>query len=159
MKTGSCLWEEFSVRCGFESVLRSVGSLLGWAVSLLTPLSPRLLYLRMKAVRQCVSWEVRVWMRRCLTSWTCSFRHVQAPTPLGCVILSLSMDPEQGDTDNAYLMGLWRSPEKEMAAHSNIPPRGRNWQPTAVFWPGQRSLAGYSPWGGKELGTTDDRLT
>ena len=33
------------------------------------------------------------------------------------------------------------------------------WQPTPVFLPGeshgQRSLAGYSPWGHKELGTTE----
>ena len=37
-------------------------------------------------------------------------------------------------------------------------PWRRNWQPTAVFLPGefhgQRSLAGYSSWGGKELDTT-----
>ena len=36
------------------------------------------------------------------------------------------------------------------------------WLPTAVFWPGefhgQRSLAGYSPWGCKESDTTE-RLT
>ena len=36
-------------------------------------------------------------------------------------------------------------------------PWRRAWQPTAVFLPGeshgQRSLAGYSPWGGKESGT------
>ena len=36
---------------------------------------------------------------------------------------------------------------------------GRAWQPTAVFLPGephgQRSLAGYGPWGGKELDTTE----
>ena len=35
----------------------------------------------------------------------------------------------------------------------------RKWQPTAVFWPGeshgQRSLAGYSPWGHKESDTTE----
>ncbi|CAI9158409.1 unnamed protein product [Rangifer tarandus platyrhynchus] len=35
----------------------------------------------------------------------------------------------------------------------------RKWQPTLVFLPGefyeQRSLAGYSPWGGKELDTTE----
>ena len=34
-------------------------------------------------------------------------------------------------------------------------PWRREWQPTSVFWPGefhgQRSLAGYSPWGHKEL--------
>ena len=38
----------------------------------------------------------------------------------------------------------------------------RGWQPTPVFFPrefhGQRSLASYSPWGCKELDTTD-RLT
>ena len=38
----------------------------------------------------------------------------------------------------------------------------RKWQPTPVFLPGkshgQRSLAGYSPWGHKELDTTE-RLT
>ena len=40
----------------------------------------------------------------------------------------------------------------------NIPWR-RKWQPTPVFLPGksygQRSLAGYSPWGCKELDTTE----
>ena len=38
----------------------------------------------------------------------------------------------------------------------------RKWQPTPVFWPGkshgQRSLAGYSPLGRKELDTAE-RLT
>ena len=41
-------------------------------------------------------------------------------------------------------------------------PWRRKWQPTTVSLPGkshgQRSLVGYSPWGGKELGTTE-RLT
>ena len=35
----------------------------------------------------------------------------------------------------------------------------KEWLPTPVFWPGEfhgeRSLGGYSPWGGKELDTTD----
>ena len=35
----------------------------------------------------------------------------------------------------------------------------RKWQPTQVFLPGEsrgrRSLAGYSPWGRKELGMTE----
>ena len=35
----------------------------------------------------------------------------------------------------------------------------RKWQPAPVFLPvkshGQRSLAGYSPWGNKELDTTE----
>ena len=38
-------------------------------------------------------------------------------------------------------------------------PWRRIWLPTPVFWPGefhrQRSLAGYSPWGRKELDTTE----
>ena len=38
----------------------------------------------------------------------------------------------------------------------------RKWQPTPVFLPrefhGQRSLAGYSPWGCKELDTTDSHF-
>ena len=46
----------------------------------------------------------------------------------------------------------------------SIPGSGRSpwrraWQPTPVFLPeeshGQRSLAGYSPWGHKESGTTE----
>ena len=38
-------------------------------------------------------------------------------------------------------------------------PWRREWQPTPVFLPGefhgQRILVGYSPWGHKELGTTE----
>ena len=38
-------------------------------------------------------------------------------------------------------------------------PRRRKWQPTPVFLPGkfhgQRSLAGYRPWGHKQLDTTE----
>ena len=39
-------------------------------------------------------------------------------------------------------------------------PWRRAWLPIPVFWPGefhgQRSLAGYSPWGGRELDTLSD---
>ena len=42
---------------------------------------------------------------------------------------------------------------------SGRPPWRRKWQPTPVFLPaeshGQRSLAGYSPWGYTELDTTE----
>ena len=42
-------------------------------------------------------------------------------------------------------------------------PWRRAWQPTPVFLPGeshrQRSLAGYSPWGHKESGTTERSST
>ena len=38
-------------------------------------------------------------------------------------------------------------------------PRSRKWQPTPVFWlgkfQGQRSLAGYIPWGHKESDSTE----
>jgi len=34
-------------------------------------------------------------------------------------------------------------------------PWRRAWQPTPVFLPGQRRLAGYGPWGCKELVTTE----
>ena len=41
----------------------------------------------------------------------------------------------------------------------SIPGSGREWQPTPVFLPGkshgQRNLVGYSPWGHKESGMTD----
>ena len=44
-------------------------------------------------------------------------------------------------------------------ADSGLIPRGRKWQPTPVFLPGefhgQRSLGGYSPWGREELDTTE----
>ena len=42
-------------------------------------------------------------------------------------------------------------------------PWSRKWQPTSVFLPGkscgQRSLAGYSPWGRKELDITEHECT
>ena len=42
--------------------------------------------------------------------------------------------------------------------HGKVPWK-RKWQPTPVFLPGessgQRRLAGYSPWGHKELNTTE----
>ena len=42
-------------------------------------------------------------------------------------------------------------------------PSGKAWQPTPVFLPGkshrQRSLVGYSPWGRKELDTTEWAVT
>ena len=48
--------------------------------------------------------------------------------------------------DRSLISGLGRSPD-------------RKWQPVPVFLPGeshgQRSLAGYSPWGRKELDVTE----
>ena len=57
-------------------------------------------------------------------------------------------------------MPRWRIRQDLLTAPNirSIPWR-RKWQPTPVFWPGefhgQRSLAGYSPWGCKELDMTE----
>ena len=63
---------------------------------------------------------------------------------------------------------LLKFTKKEMATSThnyisegvlNSTEKGRAWQPTPVFLPGefhgQRSLVGYSPWGHKELNSTD----
>ena len=69
-------------------------------------------------------------------------------------------------------MNLWEASGKEAACqcrrckrHSFHPwvrkiPQSRKWQPTPVFLPGkpppgQRSLAGYSQWGHKQLNMTE----
>jgi len=53
------------------------------------------------------------------------------------------------------LSAMW---ETQFLSLEKIPWR-KEWQPTPVFLPGefhgQRSLAGYSPWGLKELDTTE----
>ena len=86
------------------------------------------------------------------------------------LILSNFLNPQwQRNTDLFELLGFprWLS-GKESACQwgrwgfspwiGKIPWRGK-WQPTPLFLPGkshgQRSLAGYSPWGGKELDTTE----
>ena len=55
-----------------------------------------------------------------------------------------------------------RSPALQADSLPAEPP-GKNWQPTPVFLPGeshgQRSLVGYSPWGHKELDTTEQAHT
>ena len=61
-----------------------------------------------------------------------------------------------GKESNCQCRSLWLNP------WGGNMPRRRKWQPTPVFLPekshGQRSLVGYSPWGRKELDTTE-RLT
>ena len=63
-----------------------------------------------------------------------------------------------------------QSLQKEMATHSNILAWKISWteepgglQPTPIFLPGrfhgQRSLAGYSPWGHKEADATEHTRT
>ena len=55
-------------------------------------------------------------------------------------------------------------PAMQVSPGSGRFPESRKWQPTPVFSPGefhgQKSLAGYSPWGGKELtGLASNTLT
>ena len=62
------------------------------------------------------------------------------------------------------MLKSWPAMQEACRTHSfhgwigKIPVR-RKWQATLIFLPGksqgQRSLAGYSPWGRKESGTTD----
>ena len=55
-------------------------------------------------------------------------------------------------------MGSWDEDQDAFGAFSQLQWR-RKWQPTPLFLPGeshgQRSLAGYSPWGHKEQDTTE----
>ena len=48
---------------------------------------------------------------------------------------------------------------KESVCDAGMTPWRRKWLPTPVFWPGefygQRNLVGYSPWGPKELDTSE----
>ena len=85
--------------------------------------------------------------------------HRMLKTPLfhcrGC-----RFDPWSGCPDGAVV----KNPPANMGVVSSIPAwvrkilGRRRWQSTPVFLPGkfhgQRSLAGYSPWGHKELDTT-----
>ena len=64
-------------------------------------------------------------------------------------------------TWSVHWMQLWLKHFSSICANklqSQVPWR-RAWQPTPVFLPGefhgQRSMAGYSPWGHKELDTTE----
>ena len=58
---------------------------------------------------------------------------------------------------------FWKTRENIVAVLEDLPvgliPWRRAWQPTVVFLPreshGQRSLADYSPWGGKESDMTE----
>ena len=60
-----------------------------------------------------------------------------------------------------HLMQRTNSFEKTLMLGKIEGRRRREWLPTPVFFPGefqgQRSLAGYSPWGHKETDTTERR--
>ena len=60
--------------------------------------------------------------------------------------------------ESAYNVGDWGLIPEFDPCVGKIPWR-RNWQPTPVFLPGeshgQRSLAGYGPWGRKESDTSE----
>ena len=74
-----------------------------------------------------------------------------------------------GKSDMLQFMGSWRvghylktkQTARNLQCYSSL--WRRQWQPTPVFLPGefcgQRSLAGYSPWGCKESDTTEHTHT
>ena len=74
-----------------------------------------------------------------------------------------------GKSDMLQFMGSWRvghylktkQTARNLQCYSSL--WRRQWQPTPVFLPGeicgQRSLAGYSPWGCKESDTTEHTQT
>ena len=78
-----------------------------------------------------------------------SWRRDRPPTPVFLAFPGGSESKESACNagDLGSVPGLGRSPG------------GGHWQPTPIFLPGesygQRSLVGYSPWGPKELDTTD----
>ena len=78
------------------------------------------------------------------------FRQINLPSPRERLSFTGGSDGKESDCnagEQSLSPGLGRSP------------RGEKRQPTPVFLPGkfygQRRLAGYSPWGHKELDTTE----
>jgi len=70
------------------------------------------------------------------------------------------MDKEDGIYINAYIYNrILLSHQKNEIMPFTATKWRIKWQPTPIFLPGkshgQRSLAGYSPWGGKELDMID----
>ena len=57
------------------------------------------------------------------------------------------------------LSEMQETQEKQFQSLGREDPWSRKWQPTPVFLPrkfhGQRSVLGYTPWGGKESDTTE----
>ena len=73
--------------------------------------------------------------------------------------------PFQGSLDfqvSQMVKNLPAMRETQVQCLGRKEPWGREWLPIPVFLPGgsygQRSLAGYSPWGHKELDTTEVKL-
>ena len=114
----------------------------------------------------------------CVTLWTAAF---QAPLSMGfsrqeyrsCHALLQGIFLTQGSNPHLLCLLHWQvgylplvppwkpANAEDMSSTSGLErfPWRRKWQPTPVFLPGkshgQRSLAGYSPWGHKESGTTE----
>ena len=85
-----------------------------------------------------------------------------------CTIARLQ-SPEGSPTEHPQCLGCptlerrkggrgGREGKEGLTLTTRLSPRRREWQPPPVFWPGeshgQRSLAGSSPWGRRELATT-----
>ena len=87
------------------------------------------------------------------------FSQTQNPEPRVCDLVTLGQTEEY-----KYRIQIAWSDFSLLKRHRFDPcvrkiPQSRKWQPALVFLPGnshgQRSLAGYSPWGCKELDTTE----
>ena len=78
----------------------------------------------------------------------------------GTVILDISKEPDVWASLLAQtVQNLPAAQETQIQSLGRKIPWRREWQPSVVFLPGkfhgQRNLVGYSPWGRKELGTTE----
>ena len=109
--------------------------------------------------------------RFCLSSWVwvtvlisfdppTGLSTEQAPDLLLTLVLSVIQEIAEGFPDGAVVKSLLQCRRRQrcrFASWVRKIPWSRKWQPAPIFLPGkhhvQRSLAGYSPWGCKELGT------
>ena len=109
--------------------------------------------------------------RFCLSSWVwvtvlisfdppTGLSTEQAPDLLLTLVLSVIQEIAEDFPDGAVVKSLLQCRRRQrcrFASWVRKIPWSRKWQPAPIFLPGkhhvQRSLAGYSPWGCKELGT------
>ena len=90
----------------------------------------------------------------------CLFRPISKGCSKSNFVLSYFFNQGLGFPDGTVVKNLpANAGDKGSIPGSGRSPERRIWQPTPIFLPGkfhgQRSLAGYSPWGHKELDMTE----
>ncbi|KAB0377494.1 hypothetical protein FD755_011938, partial [Muntiacus reevesi] len=99
-----------------------------------------------------------------LADWQNSYSFRVVLQELGCLMVSkenmkLLQLPEAHPGSSDGKESAYNAGDPGSIARSRRFPWRRKWQPTPLFLPGKshgkRSLAGYSPWGHKELDTTE----